>query len=134
MEDFEDKLELHKNDEAFGTDANTLKEAKVRLAELFHRQLSLPLMNTEETLSRLEAVTEEYFSEEDLAFLQPALLNEQVEGAVRERQSLVPFESQVSLFEEQTDNEDGGSDIKGTTAIMEMVYLRKVSSMGMVFR
>lgn len=127
VEDFEDKQELHMNDEAFGTDVKTLKEAKTRLVELFHRQLSLPLTNTEETLARLEAVTEEYFSEEDMCILKPEELNEHVERAMKQRQTLVPFESKVSLFEDPTggsgDSENATKDdaASSTPSVPDMV-------------
>eukprot|EP01038_Epipyxis_sp_PR26KG_P013182 gene13182-17664_t len=92
VDELEDLIEISQNNK---NNSSELIVARERIIKLFHRQLSLPLMQSEDILKELDRIVSEYYSESDLSMIKPELLTEKYNKSKEMKISRVTFESHL---------------------------------------
>ena len=88
IDEFEDALQM----EADQAQVQSLKE---KVVKLFHRQLSLPLAGNEDTLTSLDKLLSDYFTDVDVKIIKPLELNTKYTRAMEMRECRLTFESHL---------------------------------------
>lgn len=87
-------------------DPSALAQAKERFIKLFHRALSLPLVDGEKILQHCQQVLEEHCLESDQVLIRPEALAQKVSAAMASRALRLPYEMnlQKTLLEANPDS------------------------------